>query len=128
MANTTALGILIEVKSWYRHDLTSETKSSFIHNYQIRIINKMQSPVQLLSREWEVRHLIHGTSHVSGEGVIGQQPLLVPNEVFEYTSGCELISSIGSMKGKFHFINMDNDKVFEAEIPQFYMYYPPLLN
>ena len=60
----------------------------------------MQSPVQLISREWNVRHLIHG-AHVSGEGVIGKQPILLPNESFEYISGCELISSIGAMKENF---------------------------
>lgn len=128
MSNAITLGIVIEVKSWFRDDLTSDTSSSFIHNYQIRIINKMQSPVQLISREWNVRHLIHGGSHISGEGVIGEKPILLPNEIFEYTSGCELISSIGWMQGKFHFKNLDTKDLFEVEIPQFYMYYPPLLN
>ena len=128
MSNAISLGIVIKVKTWFRDDLSTDTSSSFIHNYQIRIINKMQSPVQLISREWNVRHLIHGGSHVSGEGVIGQQPILLPNESFEYISGCELISSIGSMKGKFHFKNLDSNTLFEVEIPQFFMFYPPLLN
>ena len=128
MSNAIGLGIEIKVKTWFRDDLSTDTSTSFIHNYQICIINKMQSPVQLISREWNVRHLIHGGSHVSGEGVIGKQPILLPNESFEYISGCELISSIGSMKGKFHFKNLDSNTLFEAEIPQFFMFYPPLLN
>ena len=128
MSKTTVVGIVIEVKNWFRDDLSSDTGASFIHNYQILIVNRTKYTVQLISREWDVQHLIHGTSQVSGEGVIGQKPVLLPNEKFVYTSGCELISSIGSMKGRFYFRNMETNKIFTAEIPQFYLYYPPLLN
>ena len=128
MSNTTALGISIEIKTWFRDDLSSDSGSSFIHNYQIKIINNMKYSVQLLSREWTVRHLIHGESKVNGEGVVGQTPILFPDESFEYTSGCELLSSIGYMQGKFYFKNLENDDIIDAVIPRFYMCYPPLLN
>ena len=128
MSNTTALGISIEIKTWFRDDLSSDSGSSFIHNYQIKITNNMKYPVQLLSREWTVRHLIHGESKVNGEGVVGQTPILFRDESFEYTSGCELLSSVGYMQGKFYFKNLENDAIIDAEIPRFYMCYPPLLN
>ena len=128
MSNTTALGISIEIKTWFRDDLSTDTGSSFIHNYEIKIINNMKYPVQLLSREWCVRHLIHGESIVKGEGVVGQTPILFPDESFEYTSGCELLSAVGYMQGKFYFKNLGNDEIFEVEIPRFYMCYPLLLN
>ena len=88
----------------------------------------MKYPVQLLSREWTVRHLIHGESKVNGEGVVGQTPILFRDESFEYTSGCELLSSVGYMQGKFYFKNLENNEIIDAEIPRFYMCYPPLLN
>ena len=128
MSNTTALGISIEIKTWFRDDLSSDSGSSFIHNYQIKITKNMKYPVQLLSREWTVRHLIHGESKVNGEGVVGQTPILFRDESFEYTSGCELLSSVGYMQGKFYFKNLENDEIIDAEIPRFYMCYPPLLN
>ena len=128
MSNTTALGISIEIKTWFRDDLSSDSGSSFIHNYQIKITNNMKYPVQLLSREWTVRHLIHGESKVNGEGVVGQTPILFRDESFEYTSGCELLSSVGYMQGKFYFKNLENDEIIDAVIPRFYMCYPPLLN
>ena len=128
MSNTTALGISIEIKTWFRDDLSSDSGSSFIHNYQIKITNNMKYPVQLLSREWTVRHLIHGESKVNGEGVVGQTPILFRDESFEYTSGCELLSSVGYMQCKFYFKNLENDEIIDAEIPRFYMCYPPLLN
>ncbi|MBT5932086.1 MAG: ApaG domain [Flavobacteriales bacterium] len=128
MSNTTALGISIEIKTWFRNDLSSDTDSSFIHNYEIKIINNMKYPVRLLSREWSVRHLIHGGSKVKGEGVVGQTPIIFPDESFVYTSGCELFSALGYMQGKFYFKNLGNDEVFEVRIPRFYMYFPPLLN
>ena len=128
MLKTTTLGIVIEVDHWFRDDLSTEANSSFIHNYQIQIVNGTKYSVQLLSREWNVKHLLHGASQVIGEGVIGQQPILLPNEKFQYTSGCEILTSIGSMSGKFYFRNTDTAEIFHADIPQFHLYFPPLLN
>ena len=81
-----------------------------------------------MTREWHVKHLLHGVSEVSGKGVVGQQPILLPGESFEYTSGCELISSIGSMKGTFYFVNIETKELFQAHISEFNLVYPPLLN
>lgn len=128
MSKTKIIGINIEAKNWFRHDLSTDSNASFIHNYQINIVNNTKSTVQLLTREWYVLHLLHGISEVSGKGVVGQQPVLIPGERFEYTSGCELISSIGSMKGVFHFLNRDTNKLFHVQIPEFNLIYPPLLN
>jgi ApaG protein len=119
---------VIDVAHWFRQDLSTDINASFIHNYQINIVNKTKYSVQLLTREWHVKHLLHGVSEVSGKGVVGQQPVLLPGESFEYTSGCELISSIGSMKGTFYFVNIETDELFQADISEFNLVYPPLLN
>jgi len=128
MSKTKTIGIVIEVAHWFRQDLSTDINASFIYNYHITIVNKTKHTVQLMSREWSVKHLLHGVSEVSGKGVVGQQPILLPGKKFEYTSGCELISSIGSMKGKFYFVNMETDELFHAHISEFNLVYPPLLN
>jgi ApaG protein len=50
--------------------------------------------------------------------VVGQQPLLQPGESFEYTSGCRLRTSSGTMHGSYFFVAEDAAR-FEAEIPLF---------
>ena len=107
MSKTKALGILIEVAHWFRQDLSTDVNASFIHNYQINIVNKTKYSVQLLTREWHVKHLLHGVSEVSGKGVVGQQPVLLPGESFEYTSGTPLKTTNGIMQG-FYLMSQNN--------------------
>jgi ApaG protein len=42
---------------------------------------------------------------VIGEGVVGEQPHLLPNEAFEYTSGAMIRTPTGTMKGSYHMIS-----------------------
>jgi ApaG protein len=65
---------------------------------------------------------------VSGEGVVGQQPILQPGEVYSYMSGCELSSEIGFMKGYYSFKQNGKNSTFQVFIPQFELYFPPRLN
>jgi len=88
--------------------------------YRIRVenfncINKVDkiplhvtSSVQLLGRTWEiVEEMKNGeernvakTSAVNG-GAVGRLPVIHPGDVFEYMSGCELVSTRGKMSGYF---------------------------
>jgi uncharacterized protein affecting Mg2+/Co2+ transport len=42
-------------------------------------------------------------------GVVGHLPVIRPGEMFEYTSGCDLASATGTMKGCFHMAAVDRD-------------------
>jgi ApaG protein len=55
---------------------------------------------------------------VAGDGVVGEQPLLVPGAVHEYQSFCVLKSANGFMEGEYRFIRADTSR-FEAFIPRF---------
>tara|TARA_B100001287_G_scaffold276630_1_gene288347 strand:+ start:9957 stop:10343 length:387 start_codon:yes stop_codon:yes gene_type:complete len=128
MTQTQTKGIEILVKNWFREDLSLESDSNYFYNYEITIRNRLSFPVQLLSREWHVMHLLFGVSTVRGEGVVGETPTLMPGEEFTYVSGCELVNSIGRMYGKFFFKDLTSKDLFYAEIPSFNLIYPPLLN
>ena len=128
MTQTKTKGIEIIVSNWFREDLSNESNSKYFYNYEIIIRNRMNTAVQLLTREWHVVHLLHGVSNVSGEGVVGEKPILMPGEEFKYVSGCELINSMGNMYGKFFFKDLTTQEDFYAEIPSFNLVYPPLLN
>jgi ApaG protein len=55
---------------------------------------------------------------VRGAGVVGKQPLLEPGESFEYTSGCDLTTPFGSMRGTYQMMADGNER-FDVEIPVF---------
>jgi ApaG protein len=60
--------------------------------------------------------------------VVGETPTLMPGQEFSYTSGCELIVSMGMMYGKFFFKDLTSEELFYADIPAFSLIYPVLLN
>ena len=100
----------------------------YIFSYTITIENKSKFPVQLLDRHWQIFDSQGDSQIVNGEGVIGQQPILKPNESFSYTSGCQLNSDYGRMKGHYTFVNLDNQNNFSVEIPEFDLLTPFKLN
>ena len=55
---------------------------------------------------------------VRGPGVVGKQPRLEPGESFEYTSGCDLTTPFGSMRGTYQMVTEDQEH-FDIEIPMF---------
>ena len=64
---------------------------------------------------------------VKGEGVIGEQPDIKPGEEFQYTSGTMIETSLGTMKGSYHMID-DDDKYFDAIIPEFVLSVPRVIH
>ncbi len=91
----------------------------FIYSYHITLTNDNPFTVQLLYRKWQIVDSIQERREVSGEGVIGQQPVLAPGESFSYTSWCPLHSPIGKMYGTYLFANLAAETQFEVEIPPF---------
>ena len=62
-----------------------------------------------------------------GPGVVGQQPRLQPGESFEYTSGCPLTTSMGTMHGSYQMQPESGDE-FDAAIGPFTLADPLSLN
>jgi ApaG protein len=55
---------------------------------------------------------------VEGEGVVGEQPHLLPGQVHEDRSFCVLRAPQGWMEGSYRFVR-DDGSSFHAEIPRF---------
>lgn len=121
-------GIEINISTQFRPDLSSVEKANFFHNYRVTIENHNTYPVQLLHRDWYIFDSLNEASHISGEGVIGEQPILKPGEKYVYTSGSELFSEIGFMKGFYTFTNILTHTKFHVHIPLFELVYPGKLN
>lgn len=121
-------GIEIRVKVTFRSDLSQIENESFFFNYEVFIENHNAFSVQLQHRNWYIFDSMNDANLVSGEGVVGEKPILKPQESYSYMSGCELFSEIGYMKGFYTFKNLETGKSFQVLIPKFHLVFPPRLN
>ncbi|MFA7274869.1 MAG: Co2+/Mg2+ efflux protein ApaG [Crocinitomicaceae bacterium] len=121
-------GVQVTVYTQFRPDLSKPDSGSFFFNYRIEIVNNNNFKIQLLHRDWYIFDSLQESTFVSGEGVVGEQPVLLPSEHYTYTSGAELNSEIGYMKGYYTFINLTNNVIFQVHVPNFQLIDPIRLN
>lgn len=121
-------GVSITVKSTYKGVESMGNQSYFAFAYKIMIKNLSNHPIQLVSRFWEIVEANGIVKYVEGEGVVGKQPLLYPNEEFEYISGVLLESEMGKMSGHYIMENKYNKERFEVYIPTFHLVAPLKMN
>lgn len=118
MPEAVTRGIRVHVESEFAPGRSSPPQNQWFFYYTIRIINEGREIVQLLSRHWVITDAMGATREVRGPGVVGKQPRLEPGQSFEYTSGCDLTTPFGSMRGTYQMVN-DQQEHFEIEIPAF---------
>jgi ApaG protein len=128
MNTITTEGIKICVTTQFRADLSSVADNRFFYNYRIEMENNNENTVQLMHRDWYIFDSLHEPNFVSGKGVIGEQPILRPGQTYSYTSGCELRSEIGRMKGFYTFLNKSTGDLFQVFIPTFDLFHIGKLN
>jgi ApaG protein len=128
MSTAITEGIQVSVRTHFRPDLSDLGLNRFFFNYRVEMVNHNPYPVQLLSRDWFIFDSLEDASYLTGEGVVGEQPVLDPGQRFSYMSGCELNSEIGSMHGFYTFRNLKSGDLLQVNIPLFHLYYPGKLN
>ncbi|MBX3406714.1 MAG: Co2+/Mg2+ efflux protein ApaG [Phycisphaeraceae bacterium] len=117
-------GIRVRVVPSFVREQSDPVQNRFVFAYRVRVANESPRAVQLLSREWRIVDADGECNIVRGEGVVGQQPELAPGASFEYSSFCPLITSWGTMEGRYTFRDQDGDE-FEVPIARFYLVAPP---
>ena len=117
----------IEVQTSYLPEQSKPDDSRYSFAYTIRITNRGNVAAQLISRHWFIRDDDGRMIEVKGLGVVGHQPLLRPGERFEYTSGSQLATPTGEMRGSYFFVAEDGER-FDVEIPQFALSMPRTLH
>jgi ApaG protein len=127
MSDTITRGIRIQVESFYDEDRSSPPENYYFFSYQVRITNMGREKVQLVSREWLITDANGETQRVQGPGVVGEQPVLVPGDSFEYTSFCPLSTAVGAMQGSYRMV-LENGESFDAEITPFALAVPHAVN
>uniref|UniRef100_A0A5B7BGX1 Uncharacterized protein n=1 Tax=Davidia involucrata TaxID=16924 RepID=A0A5B7BGX1_DAVIN len=120
-SDATTLGIRVQVRSVYIEGRSQPSKGQYFFAYRIRITNNSDRPVQLLRRHWIITDGNGKTENVWGIGVIGEQPVLLPNTGFEYSSACPLSTPSGRMEGDFEMKHIDKvgSQTFNVAIAPF---------
>lgn len=129
-----ASGIRLSVETFDRGIRETESEGAvYDFGYRIEMENLRDEPVRLLRRHWTIFDGLAPRHQVSGEGVVGETPVLKPFELYHYTSGCSLVSGIGSMEGYYVFVRVDEGgqptgTPFPVDIPRFQLFSAVLWN
>ncbi|HQN64712.1 MAG TPA: Co2+/Mg2+ efflux protein ApaG [Methylophilus sp.] len=127
MASSKKYAFSVTVKTEYLSDQSSPEQQQYAFAYTITITNVGLTAAQLISRHWIITNAKGDIKEVKGLGVVGAQPLLEPQQQFEYTSGCVLSTPAGSMHGSYFCVAADGER-FEVDIPEFILSVPQVLH
>ena len=127
MIDTKKYAFLVSVQSAYLHDQSNPDDNQYAFAYTVTIKNIGNVVAQLISRHWIITDANNHVHEVKGLGVVGAQPLLQPNQQFEYTSGSVLATPVGSMRGTYKIVAEDGT-FFNAVIEPFTLAVPQMLN
>ncbi len=119
MFSKTTHSIKVSVVPEYDIKNSFPSDNRFVFKYYISIENLGNEPVKLLKRKWLIYDVGFGFTEVSGDGVIGLTPDILPGQVFTYFSNVMLRSGVGNMSGKYLLKNSDTEETLEIEIPKF---------
>ena len=117
----------VSVQASYLPDQSNVDESKFAFAYTVTITNVGNIAAQLISRHWVITDSHGHVQEVKGLGVVGAQPLLNPNQQFEYTSGTVLATQAGEMRGSYFMVAVDGTP-FEAFIEPFLLAQPRVLH
>ena len=118
MYSQTTNGIMVSVEPIYLEDQSSPMESKYVWAYRVTIKNVGGETVQLRDRTWKITDTTGHSQEVRGPGVIGEQPILNPGEVFEYTSGTPLNTPSGVMVGSYGMEDKSGRR-FDVPVPAF---------
>ena len=127
MAESRKYQFAVSATPQFIADQSDPESERYVFAYTITIENVGTVAAQLISRHWIITDSNSRVQEVRGLGVVGEQPLLRPGEKFEYTSGCQLDTPVGTMRGTYQLVAEDGT-AFEAEIPEFTLSIPRVLH
>ena len=132
LSDNTTQPIDVAVESIYQPVYSKPLEDLYVFAYRIVITNHGTLPAKLLRRHWVVTDATGQVREVEGEGVVGQQPTILPGQYHEYVSWIQLATPIGTMEGDFTMESSSIDDLgrteFKAEIPRFTHVAPELFN
>lgn len=128
MVTQVTHGIRISVYTEYQESYSRPDQRHFLFLYRISIENTSEFTVQLMRRHWHIFDSSGEFREVEGDGVVGEQPVLAPGEVYEYESACNLSTDMGKMYGTYLMERQADKLRFNVNIPEFELIVPNRLN
>ena len=110
--------IEVTVTPRFLTERSSPANGYYFWAYTIDIANLGAETVQLKTRHWRITDATGRLQEVKGPGVVGEEPVLKPGELFEYTSGVPLPTPSGFMTGSYGMVTASGEH-FDIEIPAF---------
>jgi ApaG protein len=114
----TTRAVTVTVEPHYLEEQSDPDEHHFVWAYHVRIENTGGDTLQLLARHWRITDSTGSVQEVVGDGVVGEQPVLAPGEMFEYTSGTPLPTPSGIMSGSYQMVSTAGEN-FDVAIPAF---------
>ena len=127
MSEETQHQFQVRVETAYDNGQSDPGENRYVFSYTITISNEGSVPARLISRHWQITDGNGKVKEVRGDGVVGEQPYLVPGQGFRYSSGAILETPVGSMQGSYR-MHADNGDRFDAPIPPFTLAVPGQIN
>lgn len=110
--------ITVRVEPQFLDEQSSPEDHHYFWAYYVEIENKGNEPVQLRARHWRITNGVGAIQEVNGEGVVGEQPIILPGETYKYTSGAPLGTPSGFMDGWYK-MEKKTGEDFNVDIPVF---------
>lgn len=121
-----AVQINVTTKYLGRQDQAKNTQA-YVFSYTVNITNTCDEDVKLISRYWLITNGDGEKIEVEGDGVVGEQPIIAPNQTYSYTSASMLKTAVGTMEG-FYYFESAKQVGFKAPIPVFSLAVPNSLH
>ena len=115
--------IKIGVTTSYVQERSDPEGDYYVFSYSVKVHNDGNEGVRLLRRYWHIRNEIGKIQEVTGDGVVGQKPVILPNQTFEYTSAAIISTETGTMHGSYEMEYLSGKK-FNAPIDSFLLSIP----
>ncbi len=120
-------GFRVYSESFYIHDRSTPMRGLYFFGYKISITNEGDTAARLLRRHWMISDILGHEEEVKGDGVVGEQPRILPGGSYEYTSFCPLPAYQGTMVGTYTMARDDGSE-FDIAVGPFRLLVRPVLN
>ncbi len=111
----------------YLESQSAPEAGRYVFAYTVTLVNSGAVAARLLSRHWLITDGNGKIQEVRGDGVVGEQPHLLPGEAFRYTSATMIETPVGTMQGEYQMIADDGHR-FDAAIRPFVLAMPRVLH
>ena len=118
---------LIRVVTHYVDEQSNPDKNQFVFSYTVTIENNGKEDAQLLRRKWLITDSNGKKLVIEGDGVVGEQPFILANGEYIYTSGTLIETPVGVMQGIYTMQDEQENK-FEVEVAPFRFALPHILH